>query len=622
MNVANMNAALEDLSSDGADDAGDIDLSENTSNAPRSEMDKLDDPEEEMIREWGHQRNVLDAIELKMQFLIWQKYKRRDVFLASCKNYYRDLIAQGALSPAEYKIYYHFSEHYRVPEKNLSADQLKDKKDYNVKRHALIKRMNKMLGKFCDAIFGVELPPPPVGPKVQKTPTKSQKEKAVAVEEKKDEPEHEPETPMDIEASQDSRGPPPTVDVRKYFDEEAVESDAEETHREHEHDNVSALTSPSDASKGKPTLSRLSINDDIAIYYKNDAGQYIKCGMADYHKNPEETWYLGDEASNRFYEVIYNEEKKCFRPKPKRKNWNRTPNYIALYNLEKNAEGKRGMVRIATVDVLESGEYEVIGVPISNFNKIYYVPIKKTWKEAGGSYKEKLKGNGMVKGFCPVKWNHEKKALATYEAPIFTPKVECREIEGVFNEIIETAEEDSGEEDDADIPLPAEAKLFETLPKSLDALFECVPEFLSKFENFWECCDGEGAISGYLMKKGFDVYCSDKYRGNSRMDFLSEEPAFEYDCIITNPPYSGVHLFINRAIELQKPFALLIPIYSLGCKDMRKHGKNYAFKFVACGRHQFRLEDGTLMNPNYGVGWLMYDPEDQEKEKGVHIVYP
>jgi hypothetical protein len=172
------------------------------------------------------------------------------------------------------------------------------------------------------------------------------------------------------------------------------------------------------------------------------------------------------------------------------------------------------------------------------------------------------------------------------------------------------------------VPLPAAAVLYETLPKTIDILFESAAEFLAKFKTIFECCNGKGAISNYMKNKDFTVHCSDKYRGENRLDFLNEEPSFDYDCIITNPPYSTVHSFITRAMELQKPFAQLIPIYSLGCKDMRTHGKTHAFKFISCGRHQFRQEDGTLMNPNYGVGWLIYDPEDQHKEKGVHIVYP
>jgi len=46
-------------------------------------------------------------------------------------------------------------------------------------------------------------------------------------------------------------------------------------------------------------------------------------------------------------------------------------------------------------------------------------------------------------------------------------------------------------------------------------------------------------------------------------DFLVDEPAFAYDCIITNPPYSIKDRFLTRCYELKKPFALLMPLTAL-----------------------------------------------------------
>jgi hypothetical protein len=173
--------------------ATEIDLSKDTSNAPATEADKLIDNDEALIREWGKRRNALDSLQKLLKFNLWDRYKRRDVFLAKCKTYYRDLLAQGALTQEQYSVYYHFSEHYRVPEKNLTEEQLKEKNDYNTRRTALVRKMDKMLSKFCDDIFGLEPPKTPAKEEEDKSKRiKSSAKKTPATAESKEEPKTEP----------------------------------------------------------------------------------------------------------------------------------------------------------------------------------------------------------------------------------------------------------------------------------------------------------------------------------------------------------------------------------------------------------------------------------------------
>ena len=46
-------------------------------------------------------------------------------------------------------------------------------------------------------------------------------------------------------------------------------------------------------------------------------------------------------------------------------------------------------------------------------------------------------------------------------------------------------------------------------------------------------------------------------------DFLQDIPDFDFDMIITNPPYSLKDEFIKKCYEYKKPFCLLLPITSL-----------------------------------------------------------
>ena len=62
-----------------------------------------------------------------------------------------------------------------------------------------------------------------------------------------------------------------------------------------------------------------------------------------------------------------------------------------------------------------------------------------------------------------------------------------------------------------------------------------------------------------FRENGFNVVFSHIEYGQ---DFFEYEPE-NWDIIISNPPYKGKRLFIERCIELGKPFALLLPINTL-----------------------------------------------------------
>lgn len=76
----------------------------------------------------------------------------------------------------------------------------------------------------------------------------------------------------------------------------------------------------------------------------------------------------------------------------------------------------------------------------------------------------------------------------------------------------------------------------------------------------WECTDyGNSNITKILKEHGYQVIGTDK----CELDFLNEVPNFDFDVIITNPPYSLKNEFIKKCYEYNKPFALLLPLTSL-----------------------------------------------------------
>jgi len=79
---------------------------------------------------------------------------------------------------------------------------------------------------------------------------------------------------------------------------------------------------------------------------------------------------------------------------------------------------------------------------------------------------------------------------------------------------------------------------------------------IKKGSVIWECAVGDGKIKDYLEKEGYEVIGTDK-----EQSFL--ETKVDSDYIITNPPFSLKNRFLERAFNLKKPFAFLLPLTTL-----------------------------------------------------------
>lgn len=92
-------------------------------------------------------------------------------------------------------------------------------------------------------------------------------------------------------------------------------------------------------------------------------------------------------------------------------------------------------------------------------------------------------------------------------------------------------------------------------------------KYLPKNITIWECTDfGESNITKVLKDHGYNVISTHKKDFN----FLTDKPSFEFDMIITNPPYSLKDDFIEKCYSYNKPFALLLPITAL--EGLRRGG--------------------------------------------------
>lgn len=99
-------------------------------------------------------------------------------------------------------------------------------------------------------------------------------------------------------------------------------------------------------------------------------------------------------------------------------------------------------------------------------------------------------------------------------------------------------------------------------------------KYLHKDWTIWECACGNGNLSNELKTLGFDVYESDKH-----FNFLVNMPD-KFDCIITNPPFSIKQQFIERAYNLGKPFAFLLPLTTLETSKRQELFKRFGVEII------------------------------------------
>ena len=91
-----------------------------------------------------------------------------------------------------------------------------------------------------------------------------------------------------------------------------------------------------------------------------------------------------------------------------------------------------------------------------------------------------------------------------------------------------------------------------------EALLPLLP-YLDRNWMIWECACGNGNLVRGLTEDKRNVTSSDILTGR---DFLTWTPPW-FDCIITNPPFKYKQQFLERCYELDKPFALLLPLTAL-----------------------------------------------------------
>ena len=123
-------------------------------------------------------------------------------------------------------------------------------------------------------------------------------------------------------------------------------------------------------------------------------------------------------------------------------------------------------------------------------------------------------------------------------------------------------------------------------PKSA---WEAIKAYIPVGKVIWEAFYGDGNSGKYLQELGFNVIHQD-------IDFFNFCLG---DIVISNPPFSLKKQVIERLVELQKPFILLMPSATLLCSYVRELLGNDLQIIIPRKRIQFmKLQDGKLIKNN------------------------
>ena len=115
----------------------------------------------------------------------------------------------------------------------------------------------------------------------------------------------------------------------------------------------------------------------------------------------------------------------------------------------------------------------------------------------------------------------------------------------------------------------------QTPPYALEPIYQYINTSI-----VWECAAGERVLVRQLRKVGINVVDTDITDPAGNGDFFEIEPANNDYTIVTNPPYSIKYEWLEMSYELNKPFALLMPVEMIGTKRGQNLFDKYGIEII------------------------------------------
>jgi hypothetical protein len=118
--------------------------------------------------------------------------------------------------------------------------------------------------------------------------------------------------------------------------------------------------------------------------------------------------------------------------------------------------------------------------------------------------------------------------------------------------------------------------------------WEDIKQYIPKVK-IWEAFYGDGSSGNHLAELGFNVIHEER-------DFFNEPPD-EYDAIITNPPYSQSKNIMNKLLEYDKPFIMIMPSSKINTSYLRSW-KDKGIQIIIPRKriHFIKIVDGKVID--------------------------
>lgn len=129
-------------------------------------------------------------------------------------------------------------------------------------------------------------------------------------------------------------------------------------------------------------------------------------------------------------------------------------------------------------------------------------------------------------------------------------------------------------------------------------------QYIPEGSIIWECTSANNNIAKALRKNGFTVIETHINALETNFDFLEDKPSFDWDIIITNPPYSLKNQFLKRVFELGKPFAFLLPITTLTSRVRGELFREYGIQVLVLDT---RIDFTGKKNNWFNASWFCWD---------------
>lgn len=140
----------------------------------------------------------------------------------------------------------------------------------------------------------------------------------------------------------------------------------------------------------------------------------------------------------------------------------------------------------------------------------------------------------------------------------------------------------------------------ETPKYALDPLVQ----YISKRNAIWEPFAGTGRMVRHLESFHYRVLGSTIENDENFFDVTCEG----YDVIITNPPYSIKYKVLQRCYALGKPFALLVPVETIGASSAQTFMRAYGAEILLLSKRvNFHMpQKGWDSSAQFPVLWLCH----------------